>query len=69
MTPSEATPQWEVLPSQPWCPQEQSMFGFFAITSHCKLQYLPEVVRQEQTGCQHFSAFMFVISFLLESAQ
>jgi hypothetical protein len=59
-------PQWEVLPSQPRCPQEQSISGFFTIASHCKLQYLPEAVRHEQTGCAHFSAFTVVISILLD---
>jgi hypothetical protein len=52
---------------QPGCPQEQSISGFFTIASHCKLQYLPEAARHEQTRCAHFSAFMVVISILLSS--
>jgi len=31
------------------------------MASHAALQYLPEVVRHEQTGCAHFSSFMGVI--------
>jgi hypothetical protein len=38
------------------------MSGVFSIASHCVLQYLPEVVMQEQTGCAHFLAVSLVIS-------
>jgi hypothetical protein len=48
---------------QPVCPQVQSMSGVFSIASHCVLQYLPEVVRHEQTGCAHFTAFSGAILF------
>jgi hypothetical protein len=37
------------------------MSGVFSMASHCVLQYLPEVVRQEQTGCAHFVAFSAAI--------
>ena len=50
---------------QPACPHEQSMSGVFSIASHSVLQYLPDVVTHEQTGCAHFSAFAVAISFLL----
>jgi hypothetical protein len=50
---------------QPVCPHEQSMSGVFSIASHWVLQYLPDVVAHEQTGCAHFSAFGLDISFLL----
>jgi hypothetical protein len=52
---------------QPVCPHEQSMSGVFSIASHRVLQYLPDVVTHEQTGCAHFSAFVVAISFLLAS--
>jgi hypothetical protein len=52
---------------QPVCPHEQSMSGVFSIASHWVLQYLPDVVTHEQTGCAHFSAFAVAISFLLAS--
>ena len=42
---------------QPVCPHEQSMSGVFSMASHWVLQYLPDVVVHEQTGCAHFSAF------------
>jgi hypothetical protein len=41
------------------------MSGVFSIASHWALQYLPDVVRHEQTGCAHFTVFSGVISFLL----
>jgi hypothetical protein len=46
------------------------MSGIFSIASHWVLQYLPEVVVQEQTGCAHFTAVLLasvggVIVFLL----
>jgi hypothetical protein len=31
------------------------------MAAHSTLQYLPEVVRHEQTGCAHFSAFVVAI--------
>ena len=43
------------------------MSGVFSIASHWVLQYLPDVVVQEQTGCAHFSPLAVVISFLLAS--
>jgi len=51
-------------------PQEQLMSGIFSMASHWVLQYLPEVVVQEQTGCAHFTAVLLfsvgdVIGFLL----
>jgi hypothetical protein len=46
------------------CPQVQSMSGIFSIASHWALQYLPEVVTQEQTGCAHFLAVSLVILLL-----
>jgi hypothetical protein len=42
--------------------QAQSMSGVFSMAAHSVLQYLPEVVRQEQTGCAHFSAFVSAIN-------
>jgi hypothetical protein len=39
----------------------QSMSGVFSMASHWALQYLPEVVMQEQTGCAHLSGFGVVI--------
>jgi hypothetical protein len=32
------------------------MSGVFSIASHWVLQYLPDVVIHEQTGCAHFLA-------------
>jgi hypothetical protein len=58
---------YEVLPLQPACPQEQSMSGVFSIASHWALQYFPDVVMQEQTGCAHFSPVEVAMSFLLFS--
>ena len=43
------------------------MSDAFSMASHCKLQNLPEVVRQVHTGCLHFSDFTVAISFLLDS--
>jgi len=40
------------------------MSGVFAVASHSVLQYLPDVVTHEQTGCAHFSVFVGAISFL-----
>jgi hypothetical protein len=37
------------------------MSGVFSMASHSVLQYLPDVTRQEQMGCAHFSAFSGVI--------
>ena len=54
---------------QPVCPHEQSMSGIFSIASHWVLQYLPDVVTHEQTGCAHFSAFGLDIFSLLNSDQ
>jgi len=45
------------------------MSGVFSIASHSVLQYLPEVVRHEQTGWAHLSAFAEAISFLQSSNQ
>jgi hypothetical protein len=39
------------------------MSGVFSMASHWVLQYLPDVVRQEQTGCAHFSAISGAILF------
>jgi hypothetical protein len=44
----------EVLPLQVPCPHKHSMSGVFSIAAHSVLQYLPEVVSHEQTGCAHF---------------
>jgi hypothetical protein len=54
---------------QPVCPHEQSMSGIFSIASHWVLQYLPDVVTHEQTGCAHFSDFAVANSSLLGSDQ
>jgi hypothetical protein len=43
------------------------MSGVFSMASHWVLQYLPDFVIHEQTGCAHFSAFAVAISFLLAS--
>lgn len=51
----------DVLPLQPACPHEHSMSGVFSMAAHSTLQYFPEVVRHEQTGCAHFSAFVVAI--------
>jgi hypothetical protein len=40
------------------------MSGIFSIVSHSTLQYLPEVVRQEQMGCAHFFGFAVSMAFL-----
>jgi hypothetical protein len=45
------------------------MSGVFSIASHSVLQYLPDVVKQAQTGWAHFSAFAEAISFLPSSDQ
>jgi hypothetical protein len=37
------------------------MSGVFSMAAHSVLQYLPDVVRQEQTGWAHFSALLIVI--------
>jgi hypothetical protein len=39
------------------------MSGIFSMASHCALQYLPDDVMHEQTGCAHFSAFSVSIEF------
>ena len=52
---------------QPAWPQVQSMSGVFSMASHWVLQYLPDVVTHEQTGCAHFLTVSLVISFLLVS--
>lgn len=54
---------------QPAWAHVQSMSGIFSMASHCALQYLPEVVMHEQTGCAHFLAVSLVISVLLASNQ
>jgi hypothetical protein len=41
------------------------MSGVFSMASHWVLQYLPDVVMQEQTECAHFSPLVVAISFLL----
>jgi hypothetical protein len=40
------------------------MSGVFSIVSHSMLQYFPEVTRQEQIGCAHFTPVASAISFL-----
>jgi hypothetical protein len=45
------------------------MSGIFSMASHWALQYLPEVVMQEQTGCAHFLPVSLVILVLLFSGQ
>jgi hypothetical protein len=43
------------------------MSGVFSIAAHSVLQYLPDVVMHEQTGCAHFSAFVVaIVSPILE---
>jgi hypothetical protein len=57
----------DVLPLQPACSHRQSMSGVFSIAAHSVLQYLPDVVMHEQTGCAHFSAFVVaIVSPILE---
>ena len=51
----------QLLSMQMACPQKQSS-GVFSIASHWVLQYLPDVVLHEQTGCAHFSPFAVAIS-------
>jgi hypothetical protein len=43
------------------------MSGVFSIASHSTLQYFPEVVMHEQTGCAHFSDFVVDIAFSPDS--
>jgi len=43
------------------------MSGVFSMASHWVLQYLPEEVMHEQTGCAHFLTVSLLISFLLVS--
>jgi len=43
------------------------MSGVFSMASHWVLQYLPELVMHEQTGCAHFLSVSLLISFLLVS--
>jgi hypothetical protein len=45
------------------------MSGVFSIAAHAVLQYLPDVVTHEQTGCAHFWPFAGAISFLPTSDQ
>jgi hypothetical protein len=45
------------------------MSAIFSIASHSMLQYPPDVVMQEQTGCAHFWALIGVISILLAKNQ
>jgi hypothetical protein len=59
----------DVLPLQPECEHGQSMSGVFSIAAHSALQYLPDVITHEQTGCAHLWPFSVVISFLLASNQ
>lgn len=56
-----------ILPVHVRCPHEQSMSGVFSVVSHSTLQYFPDVVRHEQTGWAHFSAFVAVIFPLKKS--
>jgi hypothetical protein len=60
---ARAISRYEVLPLHPVCAHAQSMSGVFSMASHWVLQYLPDVVMQEQTGCAHFSDFGVVICF------
>jgi hypothetical protein len=39
------------------------MDGVFSVVAHSALQYLPDAVMQEHSGCAHFSAFGVVIFF------
>jgi hypothetical protein len=59
----------DVFPLQPVYPHEQSMSGVFSIVLHWVLQYSPDVVTHEQTGCAHSSAFAGAIPSLLVSDQ
>jgi hypothetical protein len=45
------------------------MSGVFSMASHWVLQYLPDTIMQEQTGCAHFSALAVDISILLAADQ
>jgi hypothetical protein len=40
------------------------MSGVFSIAAHSVLQYLPDVITHEQTGCAHLWGFSVVISLL-----
>ncbi len=42
----------------------RAISGVFSVVSHSVLQYLPDVVTHEQTGCAHFSAFSAAIALL-----
>ena len=39
------------------------MSGIFSMASHWALQYLPDEITHEQTGCAHFSVFGESICF------
>jgi hypothetical protein len=54
----------DVFPLQPEWEQGQSISGVFSIAAHSALQYLPDVITQEQTGCAHLWPFSSVISYL-----
>jgi hypothetical protein len=43
----------DVLPLQLECEHGQSISGVFSIAAHSALQYLPDVITHEQTGCAH----------------
>jgi hypothetical protein len=45
------------------------MSGVFSMAAHSALQYLPDVITHEQTGCAHLWPFSVAISFLLDSDQ
>ena len=45
------------------CGHAQAISGVFSVASHSALQYLPDVVTHEQSGCAHFSAFSEAIFF------
>jgi hypothetical protein len=53
------------LPLQIEWLQEQSMSGVFCMVSQTALQYLPEVIVHEHTGCAHFADLAFSIVLLL----
>src|ERR1700732_4316670 len=53
----------------PVCGHAQAISGVFSVASHSALQYLPDVVTHEQSGCEHFTAFSEPISFLPTSDQ
>jgi hypothetical protein len=57
------------LPLHPVCGHAQAISGVFSVASHSALQYLPDVVTHEQSGCEHFTAFSEPISFLPTSDQ